>query len=152
MKPWRSGVRALLLDPADRVLLVHFDFDPFPWALPGGGREPDEADEAALRRELAEEVGLDAFELGPCLWEREHAFDFESTWFGQRERVYLVRVPVFEPQPRIDLAAEHVDDVRWWTPDEIAGADAVFAPRAFGELFAQLLEHGPPAVPWQLGK
>jgi 8-oxo-dGTP pyrophosphatase MutT (NUDIX family) len=65
VKPWRNGVRALVLDPDDCVLLVHFAFPPCPWAAPGGGLDPRESDEHALRRELAEEVGLDEFELGP---------------------------------------------------------------------------------------
>jgi len=72
---WRNGVRALVLDTNDSVLLVHFSFPPHPWAPPGGGLEDGESDEDGLRRELAEEVGLDEFELGPLLWTREHDFD-----------------------------------------------------------------------------
>jgi 8-oxo-dGTP pyrophosphatase MutT (NUDIX family) len=66
LKPWREGVRALVQETGDRVLLVRFDFQPFPWAPPGGGVDPGESDEEALRRELAEEVGLDEFEPGRC--------------------------------------------------------------------------------------
>jgi ADP-ribose pyrophosphatase YjhB (NUDIX family) len=152
VKPWRPGVRGLVLDTADRVLLVHFRFEPFPWAAPGGGIEPGETDEHALRRELAEEVGLDDFELGVCLWTREHEFDLGVNYRGQRERCYLVRVEPFEPAPRVDLAAEYVDELRWWTTEELDGSDEVFAPRRLPELLRALLRDGPPAEPLTIGK
>src|SRR5919197_748355 len=71
--PRAIGVRALVLDPANRVLLTRFDWpDKSVWAPPGGGVEAGETDERALRRELAEESGLRHFELGPCIWTRTH--------------------------------------------------------------------------------
>ena len=151
MRPWRDGVRALVLDPADRVLLVRFSFPPFPWAPPGGGLDPGESDEHALRRELAEELGLDEFVLGPLLWTREHEFDHAVRFRGQRERCYLVCVEPFEPVPRLDLAAEHVSDLRWWTPDELASSADVFGPCRLPALVRELLDHGPPAEPPALG-
>ena len=151
MKPWRYGVRGLVVDPAGRTLLVHFDFPPYPWAPPGGGKEPGEEDEPALRRELAEELGLDEFELGPCLWEREHEFDAAISYRGQRERVYLVEVDAFEVQPRIDLAAEHVSEWRWWSVAELEASEEVFGPRSLPRLVRSVLADGPPAEPWVLG-
>jgi ADP-ribose pyrophosphatase YjhB (NUDIX family) len=151
VKPWRQGTRALVLDPGDRVLLVHFDFEPQPWAPPGGGVDPGESDEHALRRELAEEVGLDDFAIGPLLWRREHAFDHVSSFRGQQERCYLVRVEPFAPAPRLDLAAEHVSEVRWWTPAELYATREVFGPRRLPELVRGVIEHGPPREPLELG-
>ena len=58
----RQAVRALILDPDDRVLLVHFDLRPRGeeefWACPGGGLEPGEDAHAALRRELRSVPGV----------------------------------------------------------------------------------------------
>ncbi len=151
-KPWRYGVRALVVDTHDRVPLAHFTFPPYPWAPPGGGIDPGESDEYALRRELAEEVGLDEFELGPLLWTREHEFDRPVTFRGQRERCYLVRVEAFEPQPRLDLEAELVSEVRWLTQAELQRSPETFAPRNLKDLVRDLLLNGPPADPPALGK
>jgi hypothetical protein len=62
-----------------------------------------------------------------------------------------VRVDAFEPAPRLDLAAEYVSEVRWWTQDELARSDEVFAPRHLAGLVRDLLDHGPPENPPALG-
>ena len=152
----RPAVRAVLLDPADRILLVRFAFpDRVVWACPGGGIEPGESDEHALRRELAEETGLLDPQIGPCVWTREHVLPlFGGRWDGQAERFYLVRPHAFEPRPHFSaeqLAAEFVTEVRWWTPDELARADSIFAPRRMPELLAALIRDGAPPAPIDAG-
>ena len=73
----REAVRAVVLDPNDRVLLVRLEFRHWTgWAMPGGGVDEGETDEIALRRELAEEAGPEGFDLGSSVWTRRHLLEF----------------------------------------------------------------------------
>jgi ADP-ribose pyrophosphatase YjhB (NUDIX family) len=149
-------VRAIVIDDSDRILLVKFDFgDRIVWATAGGGIEEGETDEHAIRRELAEEAGLDDFELGPLVWTRTHLLPFGSgRWDGQTESYYLVRTPAFEAAPRLtweELRAEGMTAVRWWTLDELQAAEELFAPRRLPSLVRRLLEQGPPPEPFDVG-
>ena len=152
----RQAARAVVLDPADRILLVRFEFPSRTvWATPGGGLDPGETHEHAILRELEEEVGLVGFEVGPWIWTREHVVPFESgLWDGQVERYTLVRTHAFEPAPTFtpeELAAEFVTAVRWWTQAELARSNELFAPRRLPELVAALLRDGPPGEPVDVG-
>jgi TDG/mug DNA glycosylase family protein len=147
--PLRDAVRAVVLDPGERILLVRFVFpDHEVWAAPGGGVEPGEPDEPALRRELAEECGLHDFELGPQLWFRTH-WQLGTTRAGQTDRFFLVRVGPFEPAPELtpeQLRGEGVHGMRWWTPAELVASTELFAPRRLPELVERLRRDGPPAA------
>jgi G:T/U-mismatch repair DNA glycosylase/ADP-ribose pyrophosphatase YjhB (NUDIX family) len=153
--PLRAAARAVVLDPADRLLLVRFQWpDKTVWASPGGGLEPGETHEQAISRELAEESGLRQFELGPWIWTREHWFADMPGWGGQVERHYLVRTEAFEPAPEWsadELRAEGIVEQRWWTPEELVASGAIFAPRRLPELVRELADWGPPGEPIDVG-
>lgn len=127
----RAAVRALVIDDDDRILLVQYRRpvgDETWWGTPGGGVDPGESDQQALARELQEEVGLHDFELGPVLYEHVGEFPWARQLFRQVNTTYLVRVREHEPRPTIDLAAEGVVDVRWWSRSELEATDAQLAP------------------------
>ena len=148
----RQAVRAIILDPDNRLLLVRFEFPDSgtKWALPGGGVEVGETDHDALRREISEEVGAPEFEIGPHVWNRLHIIPFiDGLHDGQVERIYVVRTPAFTPQPALtweQLNAEHVFEVRWWHPDDFHEATPI-APGRLGDHLATLLRDGPPKQP-----
>jgi 8-oxo-dGTP diphosphatase len=152
----REAVRAVLLDPDDRLLLVRFEFPTATrWALPGGGIEAGETPEDALRRELAEEVGLLDPEIGPLIWTRTHIVAFIGGMFdGQHEQIHLVRTGRLTPRPRLseeELRAEYVYELRWWTLEEIAAGGVHFVPATLAVRLAALLNDGVPAVPVDVG-
>lgn len=149
----RHAVRVLLRDEANRVLLVRFwDGRRSWWCTPGGGIEPGETDLAAAARELREELGEAAIEIGPCIWTRRHVGVFRGRPFDQSERIYLGRVPAFEPRPSPAALREHgPDDIRWWTADELTSSAEEFAPRRLPRLVRDLLVGGSPAEPIDVG-
>jgi 8-oxo-dGTP pyrophosphatase MutT (NUDIX family) len=149
----RIAARAIVFGPGDRILLVRFS-PPHAlggwWATPGGALDGDETHEEGLRRELLEETGISA-PVGPCVWTRVHAFDWGEHFIRQIERYYVVRVESDEIAPQVDLVAEDVQEIRWWTLPELEASDELFAPRRLPELIRRLMDDGPPSEPFDAG-
>lgn len=164
----RSAARAIVMDRDKRILLVHFAGGDEPglangwWACPGGGIDPGETVTQGLIRELDEELGLRIDDPGSAVWRKQHLFPM-THWDGQQDTYFLIEVEVFEPRPRYspdELRAEGLDDLRWWTHDELIDAQAtydagdptaegyaVFSPHRLADLLANLLESGRPTEP-----
>lgn len=153
----RSAVRAVVLDEADHLLLVRFEFPTASvWALPGGGLDDGEDPLDGLRREFHEELGLTDFEIGPHIWNRLHIISMDTGHDGQRDQIHLVKVKRFDPIPSIGweaMRAERVHEIRWWSVPELeAAADTtLFAPRRLVELARDVIDNGPPSEPIETG-
>lgn len=155
----RNCVRALLVTDEPRILLLHYSMpergDDFEmWLTPGGGMQDGETPADALRREVFEETGLEEFEVGPHVWNREHEWEERGRRVRQREGYFLVPTARFEPSVFANPEAherEVTEGYRWWSPAEIRASGDLFVPTRMGELLTDLLENGPPPEPVDTG-
>lgn len=174
----REAARVVLLDAESRVLLLEAKDPTNPgkgswWELPGGGVEHGEASEVAAARELYEETGIDAVEMGPCVWRHHARFTFAGYRFDQNERIHLARLAVPDGHPESHRIGHHVtgDDyrppgleaiealafkgVRWWSEAElhdlVRGGGKVIPPWLPEQLSA-VLRDGVPDEPIDLGE
>ncbi|MFE9410897.1 NUDIX hydrolase [Streptomyces sp. NPDC006704] len=149
----RKVARVVLLDPQDRILLLHGHEPDDPsntwWFTPGGGLEGDETRAEAARRELAEETGITDIELGPVLWRRHCSFPFDGRRWDQDEWYYLARTAQTETGPTAltELERRSTTGLRWWTSAELLAARETVYPTRLAELLRTLLDEGPPHAP-----
>lgn len=126
--PFRRGARLILLDAADRLLMVRGHDVDNPsrawWFTVGGGIDAGEAAVDAAARELREETGLvidPAAIVGPVA-RRRAVFDFAARTVRQDEEFFLARID--EPGPLVthgwtDVERSFMDELRWWDLDAL---------------------------------
>lgn len=137
-KPRQAG-RAILRDKDGRVLLIHFVLPNMTfWATPGGGMEEGETPLAAAIREVREELGIEVTLEGP-VHKAVGIFEFEGTLIENTDHFFTGR---WDGIPRLVGATETesaaLQEVRWWTLDEIERThDAIF-PRDLAQAVRRL--------------
>ncbi|ELP70170.1 NUDIX hydrolase [Streptomyces turgidiscabies] len=154
----RHAVRAIVLDREDRILLCRFVLpEKVVWAAPGGGIEAGETPQAALRRELHEEIGLVIDGSPPHVWHRRVVGPgYVSGYDGAVEDYFLIRTAAFRPNGALstdELAAENITGFRWWPLSEVANYEGpdLFGPRDLADALSGLIKDGVPDQPLALG-
>ena len=112
---------ALCLDAAGRVLLTRRAWEPHAgmWDLPGGFLHEDEDPLDALRRELAEETGL---EIEPTEWFGAFVVRYGD---GPDARTVLNLVWLARVVSGEEHAADDVSELRWFTREELPPLDEI---------------------------
>jgi 8-oxo-dGTP pyrophosphatase MutT (NUDIX family) len=155
----RQVARVALLEPEGRVLMIQAR-DPgnvaagHHWHLPGGGLDPHEEAVDAIRRELLEETGIAAVDVGPCVVTQHVRFTFGGMQFEQDERIHVAWTDAaHEVRPHGLEALEVVAflGTRWWHAHDVAGTDEVIYPPRLAEVLDDLCAGRVPAAPLDWG-
>ena len=139
---WKGGVRVIVLDDENRMLLVrqHHEGRDI-WMVPGGGIEEGEYGVDAAVREIREETGL-AIVVESMLWHAE-----EVSERGQRfVSIFLAHQEDPSAKPTLGMDPELGEDqvlreVRYMSREEIAELEDFYPEPLRGE-FWELLDKG----------
>ena len=123
---WRVGVVGVIQNAAHQYLICRKPKNrgvfPGQWALPGGGIEPGERMEAALRREIKEEVGIEVFDIQPLLFKDGQYPKLYPD--GSREDVYMIFL-VFTCRAASNAVAigEEFEAYAWVSQEQLGDCD-----------------------------
>ena len=131
----RLTSRILVVDESNRVLLFltkgSVPAQRTRWITPGGGVDPGENHHDAACRELFEETGMVADDLGESVW----SDDFDVDYVGGdhdtgHAEFYLLRTTAFTPSDAEWTPEERGDilEHRWWSVDELVSTSEPFEP------------------------
>ena len=123
---WIGGVRVVILDKENRILMVkqHHDEKDI-WMVPGGGIEEGESSMSAAVREMKEETGLDV-EIDRLIWHTE-----EVSARGQRfVNFFMGRIKGGEltlgADPEFDNEHQVLREVRFMSREEIEQVEHLY--------------------------
>ena len=115
-------VTAGILTDGERILICQRKMGnrfALKWEFPGGKVEESEAPEAGLRRELAEELGIET-EVGPQVHRTDHCYPN-----GFAVRLLFFRILRYTGTP----VNRDFERIEWVRPEDLAGYDFLEADR-----------------------
>ena len=128
-RPRTFGVRALLVDPAGRIALVRHHYVAG-WYLPGGGVDRREGAEAAVRRELLEELGLSDVTITGVLGV------YHSRHEAKDDHVVVFAARVDDPGALRAADAREIADAAWFAPHALPDGTSPATHRRIAEFTA----------------
>ena len=156
----RKTVRVLLLDPADRLLLMRMH-DPNVgdasglvlrdayWVAIGGESEPGEDIATTARREVLEETGIANVRIGPPVWTTEHVLCVHGKNRLMQETFFLACTDTTDLNPDgwTELERQVVHEMRWWSLADLQATSDTIFPTSLVQHLAALLTGDIPASP-----
>jgi len=137
---WIGGVRAIIMDENDRLLLVKQEHsDNSFWLVPGGGIEEGETSTEAVVREVREETGLDV-KAGELLWHVEEVSETRGMRFVNYFMTEMIAGEAkLGKDPEFDELEQVLTELCYMTRMEIQGLDKVY-PGALKDEFWDIIE------------
>lgn len=107
----RQSALALILNERQRFLAVKHAYGPRWYSAPGGGVEPEETPQAAVIREVQEElgVGIDVEYLMGL---------YDVDWGKFQSLVYVFACRIVGGEPHVNQP-EEIESFGWFTPDTV---------------------------------
>jgi ADP-ribose pyrophosphatase YjhB (NUDIX family) len=101
--------------------------------------------ERAAIRELEEETGAEVSGVGPQIWSRERDLIHDGELKRHLERYFIAWAK--PPQTLRNRTQENIEEIRWWTLNELRASTETFLPEDFVELVALVIAGDVPSVP-----
>ena len=138
---WTGGVRVIVLDEDNRILMVKQEHpERTVWLVPGGGIEEGENSAQAAVREVREETGLEVEILG-LIWHVEEVSERGQRFVNFFRAVLRGGKPALGHDPELSESEQVLADLQFMSREEVAGLENVY-PEFLREELWQHLEQG----------
>ena len=143
----RRAARVLLIDAAERALLLHGGDPARPeqrwWFTPGGGLDTGETPAQGAARELLEETGLraDPAELGDPVHHEVTEFSYDNRQYRQKQDFFVFRVEKWDVDTAgfDDQEQRSITGHRWWSMAELDASTEQIFPIGLADLLRRVL-------------